>query len=86
MTMDNWIQQACYMSDVTSGSEEPNTFNDAWNHHSPNERTKWIEVVTKELYCMEEKRVWKETKIIDVPKDRKLIGCKRVFKIKSDCR
>ena len=37
--MDNWIQETCYMSAVTSGPEEPNTFNDAWNHHSPNERT-----------------------------------------------
>ena len=55
MIMDNWIQETCYMSAVTSCPEEPNTFNDAWNHHSPNERTKLREAVTKELYRMEEK-------------------------------
>ena len=69
MTMNNWIQQTCYMSAATSGPEEPNTFNDAWNHHSPKERTKWREAITKELYCMEEKSIWKETRKPDVPKD-----------------
>ena len=33
---------------------------------------------------MEEKRLWKETRKTDVPKDRRLIGCKWVFKIKRD--
>ena len=68
MTMDNWTQETCYMSAVTSGPKEPNTFNDAWNHHSPNKRTKLREAVTKALYCMEGKRVWKGTKITDVQK------------------
>ena len=57
MTMDNQIQETCYMSAVACGPEETNSFNDAWNHHSPNERTKWREAVTEELYCMEEERV-----------------------------
>ena len=82
--MDNRIQETCYMSAVTSDPEELNTINDAWNHHSPNERTECREAVTKTLYCMEEKIVWKETKITDFPKDRRLIGCKWVFKIKRD--
>ena len=36
INMDNWIQETCYMSVVTSGPDEPNHFNEAWNHHSPN--------------------------------------------------
>ena len=72
MTMDNWTQEPCKMSAVTSGPEAPNTFNDAWNHHSPNERTKWRDTVTKELYCMKENGVRKETRITDVQKDRGL--------------
>ena len=71
------------MSVVTPGPDEPNHFNEAWNHHSLNDREKWREAITKELYCMENKKVWRATKN-DVPRDRRLIGCKWVFKIKRD--
>ena len=74
INMDNWIQETCYMSAVTSGPDEPNL----------NERRKWREAITKELYCMENKKVWRTIHKTDVPKDRKLIGCKWVFKIKRD--
>ena len=38
INMDNWIQETCYMSAVTSGPDEPNNFNEAWNHQSLNEK------------------------------------------------
>ena len=53
INMDNWIQETCYMSAVTSGPDEPNNLNDAWNHQFLNERRNWREPITKELYCME---------------------------------
>ena len=34
--MDNWIQETCYTSVVTSGPNDPNNFNEAWNHQCPN--------------------------------------------------
>ena len=40
INMDNWIQETCYMSAVTSGPDEPNIFDEAWNHQSLNERRK----------------------------------------------
>ena len=53
----NWIQETCYISAVTSDPDEPNNYNEAWNHQSPNERRKWREAITKELYNMENKKV-----------------------------
>ena len=59
INMDNWIQETCYISGVTSGLDEPSNFNEAWNHECLNERRKWRETMTKPLYCMENKNVWK---------------------------
>ena len=72
INMDNWIQETCYMSAVSSGPDEPK------------ERGKWREAITKELYCMENKTVWRTMLKMDVPRNRRLIGCKWVFKIKID--
>ena len=47
--MDNWIQETCYISAVTSGPDEPNNFNEAWNYQCQNERIKQREVTMKEL-------------------------------------
>ena len=63
---------------------EPSNFNEAWNHQCLNERRKWREATTKELDCMENKKVWKNIHKTDLPNDRRLIGCKWVFKIKRD--
>ena len=84
INMENWIQDTSYISAVTSGPDEQSNFNEAWNHQCLNERRKWREAVTKELYCMENKNVWKNIHKMDVPNDRRLIGCKWVFKIKKD--
>ena len=56
VNMDNWIQETCWMSAVTSGPDEPNNFNEGWNHQSLNERRKWREAIIKELYCMENRK------------------------------
>ena len=36
INLDNWIQETYYISAITSGPDEPNTFNEAWNHQCPN--------------------------------------------------
>ena len=54
-----------------------------WNHQSHDERRKWRKAITKELYCMENKKVWRIKYKTDMPNDRRLIGCKWVFKIKE---
>ena len=83
INMDNCIQETCYISAETSGPDKPNNFNEAWNHQCQNERRKWNEAITKELYCMENKNVWKIIHKTDIPKDIRLIGCKWDFKIKK---
>ena len=36
LTMENWIQETCLISAVTSGPPEPKTFQETW--HSQNEK------------------------------------------------
>ena len=84
INMDNWIQETCYMSAIPSGPDELNHFSEARNHHSPNDWKKWRETTTKNLYCMENKKVWRATRKTDVPKDSRLSQCKWVFKIKRN--
>ena len=31
INMDIWILETCYKSAITSGPDEPNNFNEAWN-------------------------------------------------------
>ena len=68
----------------TIWSDEPNHFNEAWNHHSLNDSKKWRVAITKALYCMEYKNIWTATRKTDVPKDKRLIRCKWDFKTKRD--
>ena len=83
INMDNWILETCYISPVTSGPDEPNKFNEAWNHQCKNERREWREAITKALYCMENNKVWKIIHKTDIPKDRRLIGFQWVSKSKE---
>ena len=32
LTMEDWIQETCLISAVTSGPTEPKTFQEAWHH------------------------------------------------------
>ena len=41
LTMEDWIQETCLISVVTSGPTEPKTFNAAW--HCDNENEKQLE-------------------------------------------
>ena len=53
---DNWIQETCYISVVTSGPDEPSNSKEASNHLCLNERRKWREPITKNY------TVWKTKK------------------------
>ena len=62
----------------------PVTFSDAWNHAKEYDRMKWRGAITKEFKDMREKGVWKKVKLSDIPKDRRLIGCRWVHKVKRN--
>ena len=72
------------MSSVESDYLEPSTFEEAWNHEDPKERESWRGAIKKEFQDMESRNVWELVKEDEVPKERKPIGSKWVFKKKKN--
>jgi hypothetical protein len=64
--------------------EEPKTFDEAWNHEDLVMREKWREAINKELEEMNKKQVCEVMKKEEIPKDRRTIKCKWIFKIKQN--
>ena len=56
-TMEDWIQETCLISVVTSGPTEPKTFQEAWHYPIENERNSWRAAIRKEIKCMIERGV-----------------------------
>ena len=69
---------------LMSGGRDPLTFREAWDHPDPEERAKWREAIRKEFHDMNKRRVWRYIRRRDVPNNRRLIGCKWVFKKKRN--
>ena len=84
LTMEDWIQETCLISAVTSGPTEPKTFQEAWHDPIENDRNKWRAAIRKEIRSMINRGVWRKTDRAKIPKNRRLIGNKWVFKIKRD--
>ena len=84
LTMEDWIQETCLISAVTSGPTEPKTFQEAWQYPIEKERDNWRAVIRKEIRSMIERGVWRKTDRKKIPSNRRLIGNKWVFKIKRD--
>jgi hypothetical protein len=61
-----------YLAALTS-NEEPTSYSQAMKHHE------WREAMAKELKALEENETWELTTL---PKGRKAVGCKWVYKIK----
>ena len=66
--------------------EVPQTFQEAWWHEDENERKLWREAIRKEFHDMIKRGVWRRHQKSRIPRDRRLIGCKWVFRIKNDGR
>ena len=47
-TMEDWIQETCFISAVTPGPTEPKTFQEAWHSPIEEERNKWQAAIWKE--------------------------------------
>ena len=69
-----------------STADVPLTFKEAWDHKDPTERKLWREAIRKEFHDMIRREVWRDYKKSRIAKNRRLIGCKWVFKIKNDGR
>ena len=84
LKMEDWIQETCLISAVTSGPTEPRTFQEAWHYPIENDRDNWRAAIRKEIRSMINRGVWRKTDRAKIPKNRRLIGNKWVFKIKRD--
>ena len=83
-TLEEWIQETCLISAVTSGPNEPKTFQEAWHSPVEEERNNWQMAIRKEIKSMIERGVWRKVDRKNIPNTRRLIGNKWVFKIKRD--
>ena len=63
---------------------EPKNFNEAWFHSDPTQKDKWREAILKEHRDMDSRRVWRKIKRSDIPKDRRLVKSRWVFKVKRN--
>ena len=84
LTMEDWIQETCLISAVTSGPTEPKTFQEACHYPIENDRNNWRAAIRKEIRSMINRGVWRKTDRAKIPKNRRLIGNKWVFNIKRD--
>ena len=84
LTMEDWIQETCLISAVTSGPTEPKTFQEAWYYPIEDEKERWRIAIRKEIRSMIERGVSRKTDRKKIPSIRRLIGNKWVFNIKRD--
>ena len=61
LTMEDWIQETCLISVVTSGPPEPKTFQEAWHCDNEKERNNWRTAIRKEMRSMVDREVWRKT-------------------------
>ena len=84
LILEDWIQETCLISAVTSGPTEPKTFKEAWHSPVEEERNSWQMAIRKEIKSMTDRGVWRKVDRKNIPNNRRLIGNKWVFKIKRD--
>ena len=69
-----------------TSKEVPLHFRDAWDHPDIAERKLWRDAIRKEFKDMLDRKVWRNYTKSRVPKDRRLIGNKWIFRVKNDGR
>ena len=84
LTLEDWIQETCLISAVTSGPTEPTIFQEAWHSPVEEERDNWQMAIRKEIKSMIDRGVYRKIDRKNIPNNRRLIGNKWVFKIKRD--
>ena len=84
LSMEDWIQETCLISAVTSRPTEPKTFQEAWHFDIEKERNNWRTAIRKEMRSMVDREVWRKTERKKIPNERRLIGNKWEFKMKKD--
>jgi hypothetical protein len=85
-------QKPMIKEDISKGFEtidyekliEPKKYKEAWDHPDPFQRNKWREAIRKEFGDMEQRKVFKKIKRSNIPKGRRCVKHKWVFKVKRN--
>ena len=70
-----------FLQTFATWSKEPTSYKEAM---SSKDKQKWKEAMDTEINSMIVKKVWRKVKKNEVPKDKKLIGCRWVYKQKDN--
>ena len=79
-----FIDDLAMVGGTDESYDNPDTFDEAWEHPNISERKYWREAIRKEFNDMIKRQVWRETDIDQIPSNRRLIGSKWVFKKKRN--
>ena len=60
-TMENWIQETCLISVVTSGPTEPKKFQKVYHSQNEKGRDNWRTAIRKDIRSMTDRGVWRKT-------------------------
>ena len=72
LTMEDWIQETCLISAVTSGPTEHKTFQEAWRYPIENDRNNWGAAIRKEIRSMINRGVWRKNRQGKNTKEQKI--------------
>ena len=83
-TLNEWLHEIAFVTTTMSDPDEPQSFQEAWWDPDLISREKWREAIRLELKKMLDMGVWRHAKRNDHPNDRRLVGCRWVFKVKRN--
>ena len=83
-TLNEWLHEIAFVTSTMSDPDEPQSFQEAWWDPDLISRWKWREAIHLEFKKMLEMGVWRHVKRNVHPNDRRLVGCRWVFKVKRN--
>ena len=83
-TLNEWFHEIAFVTSTMSDPDEAQSFQEAWWEPDLISREKWREAIPLEFKKMLDMGVWRHVKRNDHPNDRRLVGCRWVFKVKRN--
>ena len=83
-TLNEWLHEIAFVTSTMSDPDEPQSFQEAWWDPDLISREIGREVIRLEFKKMLDMGVWRHVKRNDCPNDRRLVGCRWVFKVKRN--
>ena len=83
-TLNEWLHEIAFVTSTMSDPDEPQSFQEAWWDPDLISREKGREAIRLEFKKMLDMGVWRHVKRNDHPNDRRLVGCRWVFKVKRN--